>query len=45
MHEDDVDVMPQKPTDNIFLVASGFGLVAFISGFGLLAAIGLGLFR
>jgi hypothetical protein len=45
MDEDRDDPMPQGPTNKLFLFAGGFGLVAFLVGFGLLGAIGLGLLR
>ncbi|WP_438273878.1 hypothetical protein [Nitrobacter sp.] len=40
---DGQDRMPQEPTNNLFLAAGSFGLLAFLVGFGILAAIGLGL--
>jgi hypothetical protein len=45
MDEDRPDPMPQGPTNNLFLVAGSFGLVAFFIGFGLIAAAGLGFLR
>jgi hypothetical protein len=45
MDEDREDRMPQGPTNNLFLVAGGFGLVAFLIGFGLIGAASLGFLR
>ncbi|GAB1716755.1 MAG: hypothetical protein NTAFB05_17970 [Nitrobacter sp.] len=45
MDEDRDDPMPQGPTNNLFLAASGFGLVAFLVGFALIVAASLGFFR
>jgi hypothetical protein len=43
MHEDnDEGRMPRSDTNNLFLAAGGFGLVAFLIGFGLIVAASLG---
>jgi hypothetical protein len=45
MDEDSEGRMPQGPTNNLFLVAGGFGLIAFLIGFGLIGAASVGLLR
>ena len=45
MDEDSDGPMPQGPTNNLFLAVGSFGLLAFLVGFGLLGAIGLGFLR
>jgi hypothetical protein len=43
MEMEEQERMPQRPTNNLFLAAGSFGIIAFLFGFGLLGAIGLGL--
>jgi len=40
---DEQERMPQRLTNNLFLAAGTFGIIAFLFGFGVLGAIGLGL--
>jgi hypothetical protein len=45
MDEDREDPMPQGPTDNLFLFAGGFGLIAVLVAVGFIVAASLGLLR
>jgi hypothetical protein len=42
---DEQGPMPQEATNYLFVFAAGLGIGAFVIGFGILGALGLGLLR